>query len=506
MEPTPPRPAEADTSAGEPTTPAIADSAPSDSLDPFASVRLSLGQVDLDPHIDLGQVGDLLSQTASGIAEFGEQVGEQVGDFADDFLSNAEAEAEQKRRDEIQAAIAALHSASGEKPAQPIDDQNYEEAAPFTQDELARIEDMKREVGADLIAQAIAMSDGTLVRHVRGLHKMAPQEIAVRLKETLDWRAEFGIDGLLEVEIENVDHYYKYWPSRLHGSDKYGHMLLTDSLAELNFHKLLDKLTPQEIILCRAQIMELLFAEAQARAPSGCTPASKILYVLDFEKFAVAQISGDANAMLAQLCHYGNVMYTNTVYRIYIVRAPLVFQLAWSVIKQWTHPATKAKIRFTASVEDTTAELREIGVEDSCLPDWLGGLSKGELLWHAVRRVRKGPGVSGRELKTRALKLKKPRAQHKPSVWSVGWQELRPHLAAAWGGLRVLPKLPLWMLVTGAVVGLTALVVAWNAVWSVLRFFQWLFGSLLNVLPILAAAGLAKLVLIEQERAAHRQR
>lgn len=93
--------------------------------------------------------------------------------------------------------------------------------------------------------------------------------------------------------------------------------------------------------------MEGLYAEIDNHAQQRKTSISKVLYVMDFEQFSLNQISGDAHPMLSKLCNFGNSKYTNTVYRIYVVRAPMIFQFAWNVIQQWTDPATKQKVCFT---------------------------------------------------------------------------------------------------------------------------------------------------------------
>jgi hypothetical protein len=62
--------------------------------------------------------------------------------------------------------------------------------------------------------------------------------------------------------------------------------------------------------------------------------------------------------------------YPESLQTLYIINAPFVFRMLWSVIKPWLHPLTAARIKILGS--DYLKSLQEI-IDDDQIPKYHGG-------------------------------------------------------------------------------------------------------------------------------------
>mmetsp|Transcript_33941 Transcript_33941/g.89395 ORF Transcript_33941/g.89395 Transcript_33941/m.89395 type:complete len:401 (+) Transcript_33941:261-1463(+) len=264
------------------------------------------------------------------------------------------------------------------------------ESDPFSTEELRRIGAITKILGKEAV-EAVSQSD-VLLRHVRGMMHRELDDVAASIKEVLDWMKEDNVSELIDRDIPRAEEFHKLWPGKFYGCDKYGHPIIVDLLGEVKFTTLVEKFTPEEVVLFRAQTMEAIIAEkARATVKHGRT-VSRNIYVVDFDNFSFSQFSSEVRGLLKEIAGYSNKRYVETVARVYVTRTPIFLQLIWRVVQGWADPGTIRKVVFTSSNDDVVNHLLQCGMEKKNMPTWLGGEAEGELIFDLVQRIRKSEG------------------------------------------------------------------------------------------------------------------
>jgi hypothetical protein len=66
--------------------------------------------------------------------------------------------------------------------------------------------------------------------------------------------------------------------------------------------------------------------------------------IVDVKDMSMGQITRDFLAMTRQIADIDSKQYPETMGRIYILNAPMVFPIVWRMVKPWLDPITVAKI------------------------------------------------------------------------------------------------------------------------------------------------------------------
>lgn len=59
---------------------------------------------------------------------------------------------------------------------------------------------------------------------------------------------------------------------------------------------------------------------------------------------AVAFVQFDDMWFDSQVMNVGSDFFPESVWKIYVVNAPMIFRAMWGIIKPWVHPITQAKV------------------------------------------------------------------------------------------------------------------------------------------------------------------
>jgi hypothetical protein len=120
---------------------------------------------------------------------------------------------------------------------------------------------------------------------------------------------------------------------------------------------------------------------------SGCV-------ILDLTGFSVGMVVGETKAYLNKVTAISQNYYPETMGKMFIINAPMVFTTVWSLIKGWLDPRTVSKIEILGGPSEYTPRLlAEIGAES--VPQQYGGtLDVGELYPSVLSKTKVDPKAS----------------------------------------------------------------------------------------------------------------
>jgi len=98
-------------------------------------------------------------------------------------------------------------------------------------------------------------------------------------------------------------------------------------------------------------------------------------------------LMGKKKNLLKKIFDIGSTYYPETMFKIYLINAPLVFRAIWAVIKPWLHPITVAKVNLLGSSKEALKKFELDGLPASQVPKWLGGTYEPVLCFDYVSQL-----------------------------------------------------------------------------------------------------------------------
>jgi len=102
------------------------------------------------------------------------------------------------------------------------------------------------------------------------------------------------------------------------------------------------------------------------------TPLMPALIIIDVHGFGLDQAQFQAARTLARIVRSRNLLLTEVTDRVLVIRAPPVFQRAWSLFSYLLDPGTRDKFEVAGGAEDSLQVLRKY-VDNDLIPEYLGG-------------------------------------------------------------------------------------------------------------------------------------
>ncbi|KAI5656095.1 hypothetical protein M9H77_24888 [Catharanthus roseus] len=188
----------------------------------------------------------------------------------------------------------------------------------------------------------------------------------------LQWRKEFGADGILEdFEFNELHEVLLYYPQGYHGIDKEGRPIYIERLGHVDINKLMNVTTEDRYVRYHVQEFE---KSLSIRFPS-CSIAAKryvgsSMSILDVQGVGVKNLIKPARDVIMRLLKIDNENYPETLDRMFIINAGPGFRVLWKTIKPFLDSKTASKIHVLGT--DYRRKLLEV-IDESELPDFLGG-------------------------------------------------------------------------------------------------------------------------------------
>ena len=242
------------------------------------------------------------------------------------------------------------------------------------------------------------------------------------LDRVREWRRSENIDGILAEKLPNARVFHRSWPMTVHGSDKFGHLVFAERLADINHRALRDGMELEEVFRHRARVHEAMAvlkrreaaAESLGRAradfpsyKSHCANPSvyRHIHVVDLAGVKASYFTGGVRSPFTEYVKRCNERYPDALFCMWLVNATFKFKAAWAAIRQTLPRATREKIRL---VTWNTAEKWEsklfggVGGRMKSMPTWVpGGGCEGVSMKDVVDELRAertgAAGESGEE-------------------------------------------------------------------------------------------------------------
>ncbi|KAJ3068291.1 cytosolic factor, phosphatidylinositol/phosphatidylcholine transfer protein [Podochytrium sp. JEL0797] len=189
----------------------------------------------------------------------------------------------------------------------------------------------------------------------------------------LSWRVSFHVeDGIVQgLRYPEYDQVMQIYPRFYHKTDKHGRAVYFEVLSNLSA-KLLDGsiTTPDRFIQYYVREYEKTIRyRMKALSLKAGTVVDKSCTILDLKHVPVMQFNS-VRKVLGTVTHIAQNYYPETLGKMFIINAPVLFQGVWAVVKNMLDEQTVAKISILGA--NYQKELVEVIGEEN-LPQEYGG-------------------------------------------------------------------------------------------------------------------------------------
>ncbi|XP_004930377.1 SEC14-like protein 2 isoform X1 [Bombyx mori] len=215
-------------------------------------------------------------------------------------------------------------------------------------------------------------NDHFLLRWLRA-RQWDPEAAEKMLRDSLKWREKWEVDTTLP-SWQAPEVLQKHFPSGSTGFDKEGSPVIIVPFVGLDVWGLLHSFTRTEVIRMILKHLENYLAIARKQALTHGPDALKVTVIFDLEGFNIRQYAWKPAAeMVFTLLKLYEANYPEILKSCFIVNAPKVFSLAFSVIKKFMHEYTISKIKiFGTDTKKWQAQVLNL-IDKDQLPVHYGG-------------------------------------------------------------------------------------------------------------------------------------
>jgi hypothetical protein len=233
-----------------------------------------------------------------------------------------------------------------------------------------RLAALKAELSEAKKFEPESMPDALLLRFL----KARRFDVSKALKMFLDylaWRIEANVDETVKSYVfPEAKAVAALYPRFYHKTDRRGRPIYIEQLGFLNVNKLFGISTPERIIQAYVREYEKVLAyrfpacstKAGHHIEQGCT-------ILDLKGVPLTQFN-QVRKIVQQVSSIAQNYYPETLGRMFIINAPLLFKGVWAMVKPMLDENTVAKISVLSSHYEK--ELLE-DIDPQSLPAFYGG-------------------------------------------------------------------------------------------------------------------------------------
>ncbi|KAG8225483.1 hypothetical protein J437_LFUL009476 [Ladona fulva] len=190
--------------------------------------------------------------------------------------------------------------------------------------------------------------DQYLLRWLRA-RNYDPEAAEKMLRASMHWRTQWGVDDIL-TKWEPPEVLEKYFPSGISGFDKDGAPVIVVPFAGLDIWGLLHSVTRSDFIRMTIRTLEYLLKVAYEQKLKRHSNTTEVVGIIDMEGFSLRPYAwrpaGEAIVALIQMYEAN---YPEILKACYIINAPKVFSLAFSIVKPFLNDYTLRKISIYKS-------------------------------------------------------------------------------------------------------------------------------------------------------------
>ncbi|XP_059479315.1 SEC14-like protein 2 isoform X2 [Neocloeon triangulifer] len=206
-----------------------------------------------------------------------------------------------------------------------------------------------------------------------------PEAAEKMLRESLQWRTRWDVDRLL-THWEPPLVLKQFFPSGICGTDKEGVPVIMLPFSGLDIWGLLHSVSKADFIRMTAMSLEKYLGESTANLEKAGKPscAPTLIAIMDMEHFSIKPYTWrPAGEVVLSLIHMYEANYPEILKACYIINAPSIFSMAFSIVRPFLHENTVQKIHiFSSNTRKWKAALLE-HINTDQLPAHYGGTQVG---------------------------------------------------------------------------------------------------------------------------------
>ena len=229
-----------------------------------------------------------------------------------------------------------------------------------TDEELLRIEYLREQLlnnqlrlPQTMMIEELGGEQRTLLRFVRARTKS--KELAWEmLRNTLKWREKWHTDQCLERTFLENESLYELICSQnafYVGHGRQGHPIYIDYVANMPWKRILSEFTDIEVYL-RTQIQTMEWQQQMVFKPASIRagyPITQIINIWNLKGLTLNNFTGEIKNVTRMAMSLTQDNYPESLYQSYIINAPKIFTMIWSVIKFFLDQKTRNKVHIMGS-------------------------------------------------------------------------------------------------------------------------------------------------------------
>ncbi|KAG1670153.1 SEC14-like protein 1 [Nymphon striatum] len=220
-------------------------------------------------------------------------------------------------------------------------------------------------------------NDTTLLRFLRA-REFSFEKSREMLTSSLVWRKKHQVDRILrDYTLPTV--VKKYFPGEWHNYDNAGRPLFILRVGQMDVKGLIKSIGEEGLLKLTLYICEEGLRQAEESTRRLGKPVSSISCIVDFEGLNMRHLWRPGVRALLRIIEIVEANYPETLGRVFIVKAPRVFPILWTLVSTFINEDTKSKFMFHSGTEcfctPGSGGLVDY-IERSEIPDFLGGECK----------------------------------------------------------------------------------------------------------------------------------
>ncbi|XP_030846868.1 SEC14-like protein 2 [Strongylocentrotus purpuratus] len=191
-------------------------------------------------------------------------------------------------------------------------------------------------------------NDVLLLRFLRA-RKFDLNKTEVMFRNDVTWRKENNIDTILET-FEVPEALKTYWCGGVSGLDKEGHGVYISPMGNFDPKGVLYSAKTSDILKTYAHSLEdLMQSHARLSEQRGLKHTEGSLMIFDMENLGVHHLWKPSIDIFLKMAVLAEQHYPELIHRMYIIRAPMVFPVAYTIFKPFLQEETRKKLHVLGS-------------------------------------------------------------------------------------------------------------------------------------------------------------
>eukprot|EP00730_Choanoeca_flexa_P019170 TRINITY_DN9354_c0_g2_i2.p1 TRINITY_DN9354_c0_g2~~TRINITY_DN9354_c0_g2_i2.p1 ORF type:complete len:333 (+),score=110.69 TRINITY_DN9354_c0_g2_i2:251-1249(+) len=217
------------------------------------------------------------------------------------------------------------------------------------------------------------LSELDLLTVVRGYATYKPrmEETIKAFKAINDWRNEVDYYHFFDRHLDRDAEFYQLWAEHVYGEDQYGHMMVGMRVGEIDMRKLAD-FDVDHLLRLQGQKLALYSRYKEKLSARSGVQRYKYSLIIDLKDVTVPR----GYSLMKRVFSVGADYFPESIWKIYLVNSPMIFQVIWRAIRGFIHPITLAKVNLLGKQAKAIKQIQADGVPLSALPEYLGGGAK----------------------------------------------------------------------------------------------------------------------------------